>query len=435
VARVAGNPRLRGEAGWVIANKLVNFALVFVSLKVMTSLIGKEAFGEYNLSIAALVLVTNIVIVPFNRPYRRLYHTAETRGEGRSAAVSLLKGYAVGTCAVVVAAAALTIPFSRWFGLGLWTTLAAGLVFLGNQWRLLGLDVRTIRRQRSVHTLQDLGFQLTRLGLLVAFVLFWHASAAVALLTLAIAAALFAIIGVIPFVRETIARPPGPVSSLMPMVVSFGVPTALVLICQWVQGFGDRYILRALLDFGSVGVYVAAYQVCGAPFALMTGIVDGWLRPIAYQRCKGTNAPQELWSADKVLLGGIVLYVVLGALALPVYLAWGPQLVVLLTSPEFAPTLGVVITLTLGRYIQCLTLLVQMFYAVHQKMAASLAFRIVGALLTIPICWFTTRAYGVFGAALGMLIAVGIYAILLSVGPGGCLWLVRANHRRCPQGA
>lgn len=431
--RIASDSRLRGEVAWVLAYKVGEFALIFASLKVLTTLLGKEAYGEYSLVMTALMLLSNALIAPMNRTYLRQYHGAEAQEQARSAGLTMLAWYAVVTVSIALGACLLTPTMSRVFDLGLWTTLAAGIVFLGNRFRVLGIEVLNIQRRRRPYAIQGLGFQILQLALIVMFIQIWDASPAAALFATAAAALTFGAIAGVPLLRRTLSQPRGRPSHLMRMVLTFGAPYGATLVFQWLQLFSDRYILKVLLDFDAAGAYVAAYQVCGAPFMLVLGVLDLLILPIAYQRARDVHSAGQLWQADKVILGGVAVYLALGALAIPVFVLWGPNLVVLLTSSEFALGSGTVLFLALGRYIQCLTLMLQMFFAVHQKMGRLLGFRLVGAMLTIPICWVMIRDYDIFGASLGMLIAMSVYTLLLVLAPGGVFWLVRTNrmqHRK-----
>ena len=107
----------------------------------------------------------------------------------------------------------------------------------------------------------------------------------------------------------------------------------------------------------------------------------------------------------------------------------------LLTSDKFALGGTVIVGLALARYIQCLGQLLQSFFAVHQRMGASLAFRVLGGLLVIPVCWFAVKWYGVTGAAWGVLASGVIYTLLVCLYPGGCLDLIRGARREMQHAA
>lgn len=422
-------PRLRGEAGWVVIHKLVEFALVFVGLKLYTNLMTREAFGEFNLALTAVGLLGDLAIMPMAHTYYRNLSRAETDGTARSAGIALLKWYTTVTIFVAVAAGLFTLPLSTWLSIGPWTALATGLLFSINRWRALGIEILDMRRQRRTCALQNLGFLAANTALTAVLLVVWDGSTVSALAAYSIAAGLFAWTGTRPIVRDILSQARGRTSDIMRFVVTFGVPYGVLLVCQWVQNFSERYIVGIQLDMDAVGGYVAAYQVCGIPYMLLSVIIHGLGVPIAYERAGTSGDPKRLWAADEVLLFGMVAYIVLGAAALPVYALWGDSLMGLLTSEKFVLGNGVLVCLALARFMQCFGQLLQPFFAVHQRMGASLGFRAMGGLLAIPVCWFTVKWYGITGAAIGALVGGAIYTLLVCLCPGGCLHLLRGVRR------
>ncbi len=436
-----GTSRLRSEAGWVVFHKLVEFALVFVSLKIYTNCMTREEFGEFNLALVVAGLLGDVTIMPMAHTYYRFLSRPDREATARSAGLVLLRWYVVVTVSVAAIAAILTVPLSSWLNIGKWTALGVGLLFLANRWRALGIEILDMRRQRRSCAFQNLGFLAANTALAAILLLTWSGSAATALMAYALAGGVFAWIGAKPVVAEILSQPRGGASHLMRQVAVFGAPYGALLVCQWIQSFAERYVVAIQLDLDTVGWYVAAYQVCGIPYMLLTAIINGLGVPIAYQRAGVTGDPEQLWAADEVLLAGLGVYLLLGAAAIPVYALWGDSLMGLLTSKEFTAGGSVILCLVLARYAQCFGQLLQSFFAVHQRMGASLGFRMIGGLLVIPISWFAVKWYGVAGAAWGVLISGTIYTAIVCLCPGGCLDmlrgvrrdLVRARHTAQPQ--
>ena len=101
----------------------------------------------------------------------------------------------------------------------------------------------------------------------------------------------------------------------------------------------------------------------------------------------------------------------------------------LLTNAQFELPWTTVLMLALSRFAVFLGMLLELFFAIHGKMAWSLGFRVTGALVTIPICWWSIGRWGLSGAAAGALLAAGGYAVLVFFAPYGCFWLVRSARR------
>jgi O-antigen/teichoic acid export membrane protein len=262
----------------------------------------------------------------------------------------------------------------------------------------------------------------------------WSATPSAALFAYAGAAAIFAGATGVLLVREILRLPRGASVRFTPIVWSFGVPYAALLVLQWTQGVTDRYLLKAMIDMQTVGLYVAAYQVCGVPYLLLLKVCHSLLRPIAYERGRDVDDAHGLWRADRILLGGVALQTLLGVGMLVFYALWGQRLLVLVTSPQFLLSSGTILALAASRFVQSLTQSLESVFAVHHRMVNMLGFRLVGALFTVALCWYGIRGYGVLGAAAGTLLAFSIYFLCLVLGPNGCFWLVTRARLEAREG-
>lgn len=425
IRAVWDNPRIRAEAAWVLAHKLVEFVVAFAALKLLTNLVSKSVFGEYNIALTGLLLAADLLAIPIAHTYERNYHTAEANGTGRAALAQTMRWLVIVTIGVTVLAAALSWPASVLFGLEPLTILAAGLIFLPNRWRSFWVGVLDVRRQRAACAIHNVGFFATQTIFTALAVYLISPRATTALLAYAAAAAIFGAIGLRGLLRDLRRRPTGEPADLRRMFMTFGAPLGLLLVCQWLQNFSERYVLTIQLDLDAVGLYVAAYQVCGIPFTLLHAVLSVLVLPIAYQRAKDISDASQVYAGDRVLLLGVGCYIVVGALMVVAYWFCGQHLLRLLTTADYIMPATTLVCVAAARYLICLGMLLQMFFKVHQRMAALLGFGIIGGLIVIPASWFAVKLYGVLGAALGVLISGAIYNALVIFAPGGCLYLIR----------
>lgn len=417
------------EGAWVLGHKLIEFLLVFVGLKLFTNLMSPRSYGEFNLALTAVGLLSDLTVMPIAHSYYRLLPQAKALGSDRAVGVSMLRWYAGSTLIVAGVIVSLTVPLSGWLQIGRWTALATACVFLANRWRALAVEVSDMRRDRRGAAVQNLGFIGLQTALVGLAAYWWRDEPTLALLGYACAAAVFFATGTLPIIREILARPMGAAGRLGPMIMTFGLPYGALLACQWVQNFSERYILGIRLDLESVGTYVAAYQVCGIPFMLLSTVLNGFCVPIAYQRAGDLREAKQVVQANRVLLTGTGVYCAAGLLIVPLYVLWGEFAVRMLTNADFVLPATVLACIAASRFLQCLGLMMQAFFAVHQEMGKSLAFRLVGGLLVAPICWWSVGRWGIPGAAGGVLVSGAIYTVLVIVGPGGCWSLIRRGSK------
>ncbi|MHC4696114.1 MAG: lipopolysaccharide biosynthesis protein [Planctomycetota bacterium] len=431
--RLRSDPRPRNEVAWIIAEKTAQFIIVFAWLKLCTGMLSQKDFGELNLALSMGVVIASLSLAPVRQAYLRHYHAGEKTGEARSSGLILLKWYAAVTVGVLLAGALLARPISKATGIGVWTAPAMGLFFLTNQWRMLGTEVLMIRRERRASAIRTVCFLLGQLGLAALAFVLWQRTAAAVLIASAIVAVIVALTVIVPMIKRLRAYPAGVPSTMTAMIVPFGVPYGLLLVCQWVQSFADRYVLAGFVDLESVGLYTAAFQLCGVPYMLMLGVLHALLTPIAYQRGVDVSEPRQLWSADKVLLAGFGVYAALGILGILLYGLAGRPLLVLATNEQYALPVHQILLLATARFLQCFLGLCQVLFAVHKRVFSLLALRGLGAALTLAISWIAVSRYGLSGAITGSAIAALLCTILVLFGPNGCFWLVYRNRKRATQ--
>lgn len=431
LSRVSLRGDMLREGAWVLGHKLIEFVLVFVGLKLLTNLMSPASFGEFNLAMTAVGLLADTTVMPIAHAYYRVLPQSRGANTERALGVSMLRWYAVVTIGVALLVAGLTASLSQWFEIGRWTALATACVFLANRWRALAVEVSDMNRDRRGAAIQNLGFIALQTMLVSLSAYYWRDEPALSLLGYAAAAVVFFCTGTAPIVRRILSLPKGSAARLGPMILGFGIPYGVLLACQWVQNFSERYILGIRMDFESVGTYVAAYQVCGIPFMLVSTVLNGFGVPIAYQRAGDLKTDSQIVQANRVLMTCAGVYCVLGLLMIPLYWMWGEFALRTLTSGSFVLPATVLTCIAGARFLQCTGVVLQPFFAVHQKMGNSLIFRLIGGLLVAPVCWYTIGRWGIPGAAGGVLASGTVYVLLVVFGPGGIWSLAR---RRAPVG-
>ncbi|MBI5863999.1 MAG: hypothetical protein HZB38_05745, partial [Planctomycetes bacterium] len=338
--------------------------------------------------------LTSVLIAPMSNAYLRSFHGARADGSARSSGAQALRWLVICTASVAAAAVILGTAFQSLFGIGRWTIIAAGFFFLTERWRGFGLEMFDLLRRRRAGALFNLMWHCLTIGGLLLLVRGWSQTAGAALLAGAIAgvpAAIWSVRRLLPDMLPGEGRTP---SALGTMIRTFGVPYAVLLSFQWLQTFADRYLLGAYLNLETVGQYTAAFQACGVPYMVFFMTVHWLVMPIAYHRAADLSNAAGLWSADRTLLAAVGAYLAGGVIMLGVYSVAGVWVVQILTQKDFALSSGTITIITLGRFIQCLGFLVQIFFAVHQRMYESMAIRILGGLATVPIVWWCVKGFG-----------------------------------------
>ncbi len=431
------NSRARNETAWVVAAKAAEFAVGLACVKLFTNLMSKEAVGEYQIALTSLALVCHLFEAPISQVYLRQYHGAQQTGTARSLLAQAMKWLGLMSILLAVGCALLTYPLGKVFGLGPFTVAAIGLIFATNSWRSVRVQVLDIQRERRRCMLENTGFFVVQTSLGALALWFIQPSATMGLLAYALAAGVFGAIGVRSFRQQLASAPDTAPAPFARLVYTYGLPLGILTSCQWLQMNGERYVLGTCLDYASVGVYVVAYQICGVPFNAMNAVLTTLVQPVAFQRAKDINDPRQVWSADRVLLAGIGLYVAAGVLIVAAYALWGPLLLRLAAAQTYVLPASTLTVLAAARMLMFASLLQHMIFKVHQQTRHLLWYSILGGLFVIGTTWLLVERFGrggtgsaIFGAALAVLSTAIGYNFLLAFAPGGIWPLLREVRAR-----
>ncbi len=429
IGRLLKSKRIGKEVFWVIFSKSGEFFLSFALLKLLTNYLEKAEYGEYSLVLTGVLLLGNFFMMPMQQAYLRYYPSVEKSELAGKADRDLVIWFSTISVFILLFASVLTIPLSDLLGLEKWTLIAGGIVFVGNRWRIFGVQNLDFRRNRRNAALHTVGFLLVLLVVLMIVMKWVGATPILVLLCYGGVAGLFALICLKDFVKNSLKKVNAGTSGIWPSLIRFGIPFGLIMTLQWIQNFSERYIISVKMDLAFVGIYVAAYQVTGIVFMLGTAVFRAWLLPIAYQRSRDGIEPRGLWEADKVLLAGIVAYGVCGIAVLPIYWLFGTELLKTLTNSSYYLPSGVILAIAIVRFLQGFGPLIEGLFAVHLRMTVALIFRLIGSAVVIPVCWYSIGAYGVKGAVWGVMFSSIIYIMFLVFSPRGLISLLDSSRR------
>jgi O-antigen/teichoic acid export membrane protein len=434
VRQLLASPRARSESLWVVLHKGIEFVLTLGLLKLLTNLLSKGTFGEYQLGLTTLVLINNVFEQPISQAYLRQYHTAAGQGASRSALLQTMRWLRTSTVFVCGACFLLSWPLAALFGLERFTIVAIGLIFLTNRWRSLRVNVLNIQRERRQGMAENLGFLVLQILLSAAGLLLISRTATTGLLAYATAAAVFGSFSRRKLRANLEKLPEGAPAPFASLVYTYGLSLGILTTCQWLQMFAERYVLGIQLDLITVGRYVAAYQVCGFPFMMMNTVLTALVLPVAFQRARDISNPAQLWSADRLLLAGVGVYLAAGVAIVAGYAAFGPFLLRLLTSKAYVLSAGTLTLIAAARLLIFCSLTLHMFFKVHQQTRFLLLYSVIGGVIAVGIAWFLISAHhatedaAITAASLAVLITAVIYNLMLMFAPGG-LWQLLCGVR------
>lgn len=326
----------------------------FASVRILTSAMSPELYGQYGLIVAYFGLVTGFLVNPFAQTMSRFLHDAKNAGRLREL---LSRGF--GATTLMALLGILGIPAF----LALYLNQEANLWALGllMAMTLLGANLRdrqlgvfnTIRWQGRYITLATIDAWFKTLAVALAIWLL-GSSLLPAILGLTVGTWLLALLGLpwlLELARQRPSDNPQPASFELRAMTRFALPLFGVNLLNYIVATSDRYVIAGVLNEAELGRYVASTQVALIGPSLLSAIFFPIFRPILFQRM--ANHPKDPLHLDNYALAITSLNCLFGGMLMAdVDTAFG----FLVSRSEYRT----------GDLVVPFVLIGQAFYALHQ---------------------------------------------------------------------
>jgi O-antigen/teichoic acid export membrane protein len=203
-------------------------------------------------------------------------------------------------------------------------------------------------------------------------------------------------------------------SELSKRVWKYSLPLLPLGVLGWISGMSDRYIIGALLNTSDVGLYVAIYSLASRPMLMLGSILETTLRPL-YQTflIKGDalQAGRHLSLWLKLILAGCLVAIVLAWFGHAWIAGW-------LLGEEYRDVSSMMPWIVAGYSLRLLSnIAVRICYA-NEDTKNILVIEAASSLLAIIVSYVCIIDRGIWGAAIAVPISYGIRMVI-------SLWLVR----------
>lgn len=349
--------RLRNEMAWVVTGQLLSFVGGFAGIKILTTVLGPQGYGELALGLTIAGLLNLALYGPASNVVARFFSICREREELGIYFSVLRRSHrllAVGVAllAAVAGGVAWATGGERWGGI----VMAASLFGIVGGINASYLALQNAVRQRKVVALHQGADVWLRVAFAAAFLLAVPGSGTVALLGYA-AGTLFVTVSQAVFalrnddIRAGWTAPAGEPERQRERLREFGRYAAPFVVwagIAFVSIYGDRWVLQYLFGEREVGIYAALYQIAAAPVNLLVAVVNQLAVPIIFERAGSmTSVDQAAGSArllnKTVAAASLLLLAVTGGFWL-----FGEEAALLLTSGEFAARHQLLWLLALG---------------------------------------------------------------------------------------
>ena len=389
----------------------------FVTLPIYSRLLSVEGYGTWNLILAGVGMISAILILGGDSAYIRLFFFFFSEDEQRSITSTWFAFLALWSVTITLVCVAFSEPIAAW---ALDQPEAALLVALGLLAAPVGLInamcAQTLRNQFRARqfVFWNVFSAVLSVGSSLAGVVIFHLGVA-GVLGGALAAGLvmlpIRLWTVRSMLRLRFSLP------LLKELLAYGVPLMPGSVAYWVFASSDRLLLGQLTNIAQVGLYAVANQIANLIGFLYGALGQAWVpRSTALYETDRDSAASVF---GQMLTYFLVLF---GIMSVGIT-AFAPEIISLLSTPEFVPAAIAVGPLALGYVAYASTQVTSMSIMLTKKtyyltilawVAAVL--NVVLNLLLIPqlgmvaAAWSTTLAY-VFLTLAYLVISQRLWAI------------------------
>lgn len=269
--------------------RLLQFVIMFASVKIMTSILTPEEMGKYSLVMTTTAMFAMLLINPVGMYINRRLHVWVEKAQFQQVFHNLL---------IYIVCVALAIAVFAW-GYGVtdyfkiqlpWWMLAVlvgGSIVFNTINQTLVPSLNMVGRVSAFSVLTVLTL-LCSLFFSIALTRWFEASAQYWLLGTLVGQILFSGIAYVVFFKghENVAKfswPKVERQQLRTLAV-FCAPVAVAAVLSWSQAQGYRYVLAQTFGVAELGLFAAGYGLAASLMAALETILTTWFQPRFYRQ-------------------------------------------------------------------------------------------------------------------------------------------------------
>ena len=301
-----------------LVGRLTQFALMFMSLKLMTSLLPPDQIGRAALVTTGIAFFALFLVNPAGMFFNRRLHTWFNSGRARSYthlyAIYLI---VVGLVAVLFSLGAAVVGFNpaglEWEWI---VVLVGGSLFFNTAIQTLIPSLNMLGRELSFTALNVLTLVMS----LICSLIFCHFAGVTAEYWIAgtlTGQMIFSCIAYVVFFWKypTDGHLPSPSQGQITKAIHFCWPVAITVGLQWMQMQGYRFLLADQFGISEFGLFVVGYSVAASLLSAGETILTTWFQP-AFYRSINSNDEDERNAAWHIYAGRMLPASLLGVTAL-----------------------------------------------------------------------------------------------------------------------
>lgn len=408
----------RQEMIWILTGQILALAGGFVSIKVLTNLMGPEGYGQLALGLTIAGVLNMYVYGPVANVVARFFAAYREKRELGVYFSVLRKFHKVSMIAIAIlgvfAGAITNIWVGREWSFIIVLSLLFGIISGVNASSMFLLNAIRERKVVALHQGADVWL---RVGLSVTFLYLFRNTAYFALLGYLMGTFLVTISqNVFALKNEELRRNwhKTSINGKLEKETSreyFGYAAPFVLFAGFgaVSMYADRWIIQGLFGEGDVGVYSAIYSIANAPITLLFTIASQLMVPIIFERAGTMTTIEQAKSSASLLRITIILTTMAVTFISLVAYLFSEPLVRIITNRAFSSHHEILWVFVLGLSIFNIGQLLTIKGLYYNRPKIYLWPKGLQACSFLLFAYFLASNFGIIGVALALCISSVIF--------------------------
>jgi len=405
------------DSRWSLFGTLASVLTGLVAVKVITSLIGTNEYGQASLVLGVLALLNNLLIGPLMTAHLRVYFDYLARGLGSwfTKVFNRILAFAGLTAFMLYVLAAFLYDMA---GNSIyWHLLVPSLVLLVAQpyFNALTNYLESHRRQKqlaAVNILTKAAYLAFLLALLTSPLT--QASAVIVSQGLAIVLAL-ACFRVPKTENESFHSPEDitkELAALRNSIAGLGWSLPLGSFVMWFLTTGDRYLIEYFSSPKEVGIYAINYGFWSLPYVLLNGWLEVLTRPLLYDKA----AKNEWEGVKRILLWRTGFGLLISIPGTLIFYLQGESIAGMMLGKEYWAGWQLMVYISAAHCLYVVGYSVLPLFLASKKPQVILLATAIGAASNFAINLVLIPRYGIVGAAFSTFCSYIIWAAVLGIG-------------------
>ncbi|MCX5720881.1 MAG: oligosaccharide flippase family protein [Nitrospirae bacterium] len=424
------SPKFCADSFWSLVGNLASASVGLVAVKIVTSLVGADEYGQASLVLGVLALLNGLLVGPLMTVHLRVYFDYLKCGMASwyASTFNWVLGIAGGIALFIYLLVALA-ERSRGGSVYFQLVIPAAVLILVQPFMSATtnyLEAHRLQRRLAMTNIFLKGFYPLGLVLLLGMAM---PGADAVILSQGLAILIVLVVSRSPSGQRDLNERPvdtwKELSSLKNSFTSFGWALPLGYLVHWVLSTGDRYLIEHFMTLRDVGIYAMNYGFWSLPYLMLNGWLEVLTRPLLYDKASVND-----WQGVKRVLLWRTACGFLGSVLGTVTLCFaGETIAALMLGNSYWIGWQVMMCIATAHCFYVAGYSILPLFLASKRPRGILVATAVAAVSNVLINIVAVPAYGMLGAAFSTLVSYVIWAVTIAL---GAHWLMRGLLRPVP---